>query len=177
MASSQALSRTARWMSRATIIALVAIVAAYAGLWLNLETAQDALREMLPGVSAQGVTAAQLCLGAALGFIPVANLAAALRELDSFFALYRRGDAFPPGAGERLRRVGLWLIALAVTAFVVRCTASVLFSWHLGDGNRQLAISISSSDIILLLFGGLVRMIGQVLVEARRVAEENRQFV
>ena len=177
MASSQALSRTARWMSRATIIALVAIVAAYAGLWLNLEAAQDALREMLPGVSAQGVTAAQLCLGAALGFIPVANLAAALRELNSFFALYRRGDAFPPGAGERLRRVGLWLIALAVTAFVVRCTASVLFSWHLGDGNRQLAISISSSDIILLLFGGLVRMIGQVLVEARRVAEENRQFV
>ena len=33
--------------------------------------------------------------------------------------------------------------------------ASVLFSWHLGDGNRQLAISISSSDVILLLFGGL----------------------
>ncbi|MFO0991966.1 MAG: DUF2975 domain-containing protein [Hyphomicrobiales bacterium] len=177
MASTQALSRTATWMSRSTLVALIAIVAAYAGLWLDPGTAQQALREMLPGVSAQGVNSTQLWLGAVLGLIPVIILTIALWELYTFFALYQRGDAFPPGAGERLRRVGVWLIALAATAFIVRCTASVLFSWHLGDGNRQLAISISSSDIILLLFGGLVRMIGQVLLEAGRVAEENRQFV
>jgi hypothetical protein len=112
-----------------------------------------------------------------LGLIPVMILAVALWELYSFFALYRRGDAFPSGAGETLRRVGLLLIALAIATFIVRCAASVLFSWQLGDGNRQLAISISSSDVILLLFGGLVRMIGRVLGEAGRVAEENRQFV
>jgi hypothetical protein len=177
MVSSQALSRTATWMSRATIVALTAILVAYLGLWFDPKMAQQALREMLPGISLLGVTVTQLWLGAALGLIPVVILAIALWEVYSFFALYRRGDAFPFGAGERLRRVGLWLIALAVTALIVRCAASVLFSWHLGDGNRQLAISISSSDVILLLFGGLVRMIGQVLVEAGRVAEENRQFI
>ncbi|MBL8908741.1 MAG: DUF2975 domain-containing protein [Rhizobiales bacterium] len=177
MASSEALSRTAKWMSRATLVTLAAIVAAYAGLWLDPGMAQQALHEMLPGISLEGVTETQLWLGAALGLAPVSILAVALRELYLFFTLYRRGDAFPDGAGERLRRVGSWLIALAVTAFIVRCAASVLFSWHLGDGNRQLAISISSSDVILLLFGGLVRMIGRILLEAGRVAEENRQFV
>lgn len=66
---------------------------------------------------------------------------------------------------------------LAVATMLVRWMASVLFTWHLGTGSRQLAISVSSSDGILLLFGGLALMIGTILTEARRVAEENRMFV
>jgi len=60
---------------------------------------------------------------------------------------------------------------------LVRWMASMLFTWHLGEGGHQLAISVSSSDGILLLFGGLALMIGTILTEARRVAEENRMFV
>ena len=177
MASSRTLAQTATLMSRATLGALIAIVLAYAGLWLDTETARRALQEMLPGISADGVTTTEIWLGAALGLLPVGILAVALRELYRFFRLYRQGDAFPPGAGDGLRRLGLWLIILAIASFLARCGASVLFSWHLGDGSRQLAISISSSDVMLLLFGGLVRMIGRVLAEAGRVAEEHRLFV
>jgi hypothetical protein len=177
MPASINLARTALWMSRAASAALIAVIVAYVVLWLEPGAARRALSEMLPGIAAVGVTTAQLWVGAVLGVLPVAILAAALWELRAFFALYSGGNVFPPLAGDRLRRLGLWLILLALAAFLIRCGASVLYSWQLGEGHRQLAISISSSDIVLLLFGGLLRMIGRILAEAGRVAEENRLFV
>ena len=177
MSASETLARTAVWMSTAAIAALIGIIVAYLALWLDPGTAHHAFGEMLPGISAEGVTTAQLWIGATLGLIPVAILAIALWELRGFFALYRGGNVFPASAGDRLRRLGLWLILLAIATFAIRCSASVLFSWQLGEGQRQFAISISSSDIMLLLFGGLIRMIGRILAEAGRVAEENRLFV
>ena len=177
MPSATALMRTASMMSKATLAALAAISVAYVALWLDFNTARATLGEMLPGISAEGVTMTQLWLGSAPGLVPVGLLAAALWELYGFFRLYRTGDPFPRHAGERLKRFGLWMIGLAIASLFVRCAASVLFSWHLGEGKRHLAISISSGDIVVLLFGGLVLMIGDVLAEARRVAEENRMFV
>lgn len=177
MPSSVHLARNALWMSRAASAALIVVLGAYLVLWLDPGAARRALGELLPGIAADGVTATQLWIGAVLGMLPVALLAAALWELRAFFALYSGGNVFPRFAADRLRRLGLWLILLALAAFLVRCGASVLYSWQLGEGHRQLAVSISSSDIVLLLFGGLLRMLGRILAEAGRVAEENRLFV
>jgi len=177
MPAAKTLARTAIWLSRAAITALIAIILAYFALWLDPDAARLAFGEMLPGISAEEVTTAQLWIGAALGAIPVVILAIALWELRGFFTLYSDGNVFPLAAGDRLRRLGLWLILLAIAAFLLRCGASVLYSWHLGEGHRHVSLSISSSDIMLLLFGGLIRMVGRILAEAGRVAEENRLFV
>jgi hypothetical protein len=164
-------------MSLATLLALIAIPAAYLGLWVDPETARLALGGLLPGIATTGVATWQLVVGFAAGLVPLVVLTIALLELRRFFRLYESGDAFPADAGRRLRRFGAAIMILAIVTMLVRWTASVLFTWHLGPGSRQLAISISSSDGILLLFGGLALMIGTILTEARRVAEENRMFV
>jgi len=40
-----------------------------------------------------------------------------------------------------------------------------------------MAIITVQPIVMLLLFGGLIRMVGRILAEAGRVAEENRLFV
>jgi hypothetical protein len=164
-------------MSIATLLALLAIPAAYLGLWMDPAAARLALGGLLPGIATTGVATWQLVAGFVAGLVPLVVLTAALLELRRFFRLYEGGDAFPADAGMRLRRFGAAIMILAIVTMLVRWTASMLFTWHLGAGSRQLALSISSSDGILLLFGGLSLMIGSILTEARRVAEENRTFV
>jgi hypothetical protein len=177
VSSKPQLARSARRMSLATLLALIAIPVAYLGLWVDLGAARKALGELLPGIATAGLANWQLGVGFVAGLVPLLILTAALLELRRFFGLYEGGDAFPADAGRRLRRFGAAIMILAVATMLVRWMASVLFTWHLGTGSRQLAISVSSSDGILLLFGGLALMIGNILTEARRVAEENRMFV
>lgn len=168
---------TARRMSLLSLSAAILAVIAYAGLWLDLDWARGVLGAALPGIATPSLATWQWVAGFLLGALPITLLAAALWQVRQFFELYRGGEVFPPQAGRRLRNFGGLLLVLAITGFLVRIAASVVFSWGLGEGQKRLEISISSADLFILIIAGLVMMIGRILFEANRVAEENRQFV
>ena len=45
------------------------------------------------------------------------------------------------------------------------------------DGLRSLTISIDMSEIILLIIGAAILVIGQILTQAVDIARENNQFI
>lgn len=167
-------ARAMRWLARGSAIATPI---AYAALWTRFSWASGMLRDALPGLETAGVGVAQLITGFWLGMVPVALAAAALWQAAQFFGLYEADDLFPPAAALALRRLGKLLVATAVASIIVRTLAGLVFSLHLPAGQKQLVIAFSSSDVFLLIFGGLMLMIGHILAEAARIAAENRQFV
>jgi uncharacterized membrane protein len=53
----------------------------------------------------------------------------------------------------------------------------VVLSWHIGLGQRLLSIGIDSSTLGFLLSGGLLIVIGWVMREAAKAAEDAKGFV
>lgn len=167
-------ARTMRWLSLA---AAAATPLAYAALWTRPAWARSLLLEALPGIAAEGVGFTQLVAGFWLGLVPVALLSGALVQAARFFHLYQADDLFPAASAPLLRALGKLLLAAALAGVVVRTLSGLLFTAHLPAGQKQLIISLSSSDVFLVIFGALMLMIGHILAEASRIAAEHRQFV
>ena len=73
-----------------------------------------------------------------------------------------------------------WTLALPSTVALSPICApawsalSVLLTWN---GQKALAISVSSDTLLLLLLGAVMTLLGWALGEAAALAEENAQFV
>ncbi len=151
----------------------------YLALWISPELARRSLAPSLPGIDSPDLPVWALLAGFCLGFVPVLLMLYGLWHIRCFFRLYADEDLFPARAGYHLRNFGMILLILIPAGLILRAGASALFSAYGSTGAHRLAISvsISSSEILILLVGALVMMIGQVLTAAHRLAEENRQFV
>jgi hypothetical protein len=171
------LVRTAKRLADATGLAIFGLLAVYLALWIDPAVAVRGLTPSLPGLDQTDLPSWGLAAGFGLGLIPLLILLYALWQVRCFFRLYRENDLFPAEAGHYLRNFGVALLVLAPSSILTGIAASVLFSLDRPEGQRQLAISVSSGEIFVLLVGALIMMIGRILSEAHRLAEENRQIV
>jgi hypothetical protein len=174
---SKPLARNAATLANLTRVAIFVLLAVYLGLWIDPELAVRTLASSVPGLDRAHLTVLALISGFVLGLIPLLVLIYALWQVRCFFHLYCGSDLFPAGAGTHLRNFGIGLLVLAPIGVIARAMASVLFTLPQPQGARQLAITVSSNEIFILLIGALVMMIGRVLGEAHRLAEENCQFL
>lgn len=171
------LALTATRLTHAIGLAILVLFVVYLALWIDPAVAIRGLAPSLPGIDQAGLPSWAGAAGFCLGLLPLLVLLYGLWQIRSFFQLYRANDVFPAAAGRYLRNFGITLLVLVPVGIITQTTASVLFSLHQPEGSRQLAISVSSSEIFVLVIGALVMMIGRILTEAHRLAEENRQFV
>lgn len=171
------LARTATTLTHVTAVAILALPIVYLALWFDPAVARREMAPSLPGIDQAGLPSWAVAGGFFLGIIPLMILLYGLWQVHRFFQLYRANDVFPAEAGRFLRNFGVALLVLVPVGVAMHTAASVLFSLHLPAGSRQLAVSISSNEIFVLLIGALVMMIGHILTEAHRLAEENRQIV
>lgn len=109
--------------------------------------------------------------------LPLLAGLAVLWQVQALFALYSRGDTLSPAPAERIGRIGLWLLAVAVLSVAVRPLVVGLATLGNAPGERMIAVSLGSTDLVLALAAVLMVVIGHVMNEAARVAEENRAFV
>lgn len=169
--------RLAKWMSWLTVVTMLALAGGYAVVWLFADIRMQALSAYLTGIAARDVPVATLIGGFVLGLVPLGMLLCSLSHAVRFFRLYLDGDLFPPQAGKHLSDIGTVLLLLGPAMIVVRALSSVLFSLHLPDGHRHLSISLGGIDLLVVIIGGLVFMIGHLLDAASQVADDNRQIV
>lgn len=171
------LARTATRLALATGLAILALQVVYVALWINPPLAMRSLALALPGLDQAGLPSWAPPAGFVLGFFPLLILLYGLWQVRRFFRLYAENELFPAAAGLYLRNFGLALFVLVPVNVLTSSAASVLFSLHRPEGQRQLALSVSSSEVFVLIIGALIMMIGRILTEAHRLAEENRQIV
>jgi hypothetical protein len=101
----------------------------------------------------------------------------ALWSLRRLMLHYSRGEVFAFAPLQALNNLAAALFASVIVSFVMTFPQSLLLSWHLGAGHRQLSLQFSTSDIADLFMAGVVLVIARVMAEARRIADENATFV
>lgn len=147
-------------------------------IWLSPELLQTLVVPRLGLIDAPvDLKSTTRLIGFAISMVPMAVLFFMLHQAYELFDTYRLGNIFAAQAPSRLRRIGLSTIALAFLRPLTGALLTVALTAANPQGQRHLAISISLDDYMLAAFGGLLLAIGHVMVEATRLAEENRQFV
>ena len=101
----------------------------------------------------------------------------ALWSLRGLFLDYSRGDVFTAGALRLMNNIAIAIFAGVIVTFAVHAPISLLLSWHLGHGHREISLDFGSGDVSSLFTAGVVLVISRVMAEAQRAADENTKFV
>ncbi len=134
----------------------------------------QAFPELMPGYV---VTSAKRAGLLALMAVPLGTVLFGLWHVRLLFGAYERGEVFTTTAARHLRLAGLALAANALAAVFIHPLGSILLTYDNAPGERQFSIALGSDTYMLLLAGGLLIVIGWIMGEAARLADENRQIV
>lgn len=99
-----------------------------------------------------------------------------LDQVRRLFLGYVSGEVFTERAAIRFGRFALALLLTAVAGPAALCALSLVLSAHGTITPPAGVISISSTDIGLLLIGSVLRVISSVLHAAAALADENASF-
>lgn len=113
----------------------------------------------------------------AAAWLPLSLALATLWLGWRLFRGYAQGEIFTRPAARRLGGIGRLLLATVAAGVVARTLSVLALTWENPPGQRQLAVSLSSTDFGLAVLGLLLTVVGWVLAEAARLADENRLFV
>ncbi len=169
--------RVSRFMAWLVTLGALLLLGLFLWFWSDPELLHHASEEMT-GFAPPGPLTPLAYWGSFLAsWLPMGLALGALWLTRSLFLGYARGEIFTSAAARRLGGIGL-LLLLAVGGGVLAHTLTVLaLTWENPPGQRQLAVSLSSHDFGLTVLGLLLMVIGWILAEAARIADENRQFV
>ncbi len=115
--------------------------------------------------------------GFAVCMLPMAVLGYQLHQAYALFDAYRLGNVFTSAAPVRLRRIGISMVALAVLRPITATLLGIVLTAANPPGQRVISIGLNIDDYMIAAFGGLILVIGHVMVEATRLADEHRQIV
>lgn len=174
------LRRLSLVLSTVCLLLAVALPVSVAGLcasWSDVDWWRRAPFELPPGALSRSLAGWQRALLVVLSLLPVTTLAAALLRVRVCLAGIARGAYFAAETVAGLRGFAAGVcVATLLGALVVTLNSAVL-TYGLGSGQRQLAVSIGSHELLQLLVAGLTWVVAGALAEAQAIADENAQFV
>lgn len=151
---------------------------ALAWIWLFPDYVQELVAPHLGlGAAPVSLTAGTRIAGFAISMLPLGTLLYALHQAYGVFDAYRRGHIFSPDVPARLRAIGLAMVALAILRPIANTLLGVVLTLGNPPGQQVVSIGISLDDYMIAAFGGLILIIGHVMVEARRIADDHSQIV
>lgn len=118
-----------------------------------------------------------LALGAAIGLLPLLLGLATLWQLWQLFGEYGAGRVFGRPAQRRLRGFALGVLALALSAPLLRAALGVALTLGNPPGQRLLVVGVGWSDYLTILGGFVLLAIAIVMDQAVRLAEDHEGFV
>lgn len=112
-----------------------------------------------------------------LSIPPTICLMFAVYKARQLFRGYRNGDIFTESAGKRFETVG-WAISAMPLLFLITKIGMVTYfaNSHVGNGIK-ISISFGDFDFTALALGLLAVLVGRILGEAAKIADENKQFI
>ncbi len=171
------ITRLSGWLYRVvTVLAYLlpcAIIAAILRGWFDPAALVARFPLLPPGLP---VSHLQATLVAAVAVVSVFPLVGAFMAMRRLFSRYRRGEILTDACADDIRLTGQALILVAASTVVVPALQLLILSWN-SPGGRLLSFGIDGSALGFLLSGAMLTVIGWVMGEAARAAEENRGFV
>lgn len=116
-------------------------------------------------------------LAFALGALALVPMLYSLAQIRTLFALYAAGQILTEPCAKRIGRAGIGLASLALLQTVLVPIQSLILTIDALSGRPNLMIALSSETMWLLICGLLLAVIGRIMAEAARLAEENAGFV
>lgn len=132
---------------------------------------------LIPSVWLAEFGPGQRLLATALAVLPVLPLSWGLVRLASALEAFRQGRAFGLVAATGMRDFAVGVFGCTLLKLASGALLSVVLSWNAPAGQKQVAISVSSDMLLMLLVGAVLTLFGWALAEAAAIAEENAQFV
>jgi hypothetical protein len=116
---------------------------------------------------------------ALLMIMPISINAFALWTGFQMFSSYRSGEIFTQRAAKLLGRIGWAILATAPMGLILRAAMTALMMDQSRNPNSAISLSPSLADLdtTAIAFGLLAILVGRVLAEAAKLAEENQSFV
>lgn len=161
----------------AALVIAVALPLAGLAYWGFAPAEELAGAALVPAAWLAEFGVGQRRLATALALLPVLPLSWGLLRLASALEAFRQGRPFGLVAATGMRDFAIGVFACTVLKLVSGALLSVVLSWNAPAGQKQLAISVSSDMLLMLLVGAVLTLVGWALTEAAAIAEENAQFI
>lgn len=171
------LATPAKWMARMSALLAAFSAMGYAYVFTNPTLAMRVVSENAFPNLPNDIGSTQYGLLFAVGAVPVGLLVVALFSARRFFACYSSGELFPPNSSIELVRIGKLFLALAILGPVIRMLAVLVVTWTNPPGQKQLLLSLSTNDGLLIILSAVLLMVGHILAEANRLSEDNSQII
>lgn len=172
------IQRLAFWLRLMCVLGAVAVTLTPLALWTSTDWLQHvASHHWEAGETPLHITRWTRALGLACTAAPTGASLAALWQLWSLFGCYARGQIFSAEPVQRLRRMGLALLALAPALPLSHTLSVLVLTWHNPPGQRVLVLGLAFNHYLALVFGLVLLAMAAVMNEAKRMADENAEFV
>ena len=117
-----------------------------------------------------------LCMVLSTSYLAV--LAYGLWIMRTLFSNFAVGRVFEPETGILLRRFGQSLLIYAALTPVVGTLMVLLITMNHPPGEfLLLRVGVEETEVVVALIGALVLVLGSVMADAARMADDNRQIV
>ena len=164
-----------RWLAHA-LWALAFLLPA-AVIYFLMSTPTEALLARLAVRNPGPVETWQLGVAGVLALLPVTFMSLGLLSARRCFQSFARGEYFTLRAVKGLRGFAAAMFAAGVAGILVTPIGALVVTYTLPPGTRTLAFGIGSTDVLTLLFAGIVWQIAAMMAKAVALAEEHAQFV
>lgn len=172
------IGRVSRVMAWITIALILALIAADIALWVDRSTLERVIgEEILPPDTPFRLTPGVLVAAFLLGHVPFVITLWGLWNTLRLFRSFSDGAVFTVEAGRRLRNAGLALGALPFAQVLLSGLGSALLTMNNPEGQRHIAITLQDSHLVIGVAGGLLVVIGWVMAEAARIADDHSQII
>jgi hypothetical protein len=108
--------------------------------------------------------------------VPLAIALLVLFWLQRLFAGYRRGEVFTLSSIGRFQAMARMLFLFTIVNPLAGALVSVIVTAGRPDG-QWIVVGFGTPEIAALIAGGVLAAIGWVMVEAKRLADDNTQIV
>lgn len=170
--------RLSWWVRFFCLLGAATLCAAPALLWSQPAWLESVARTSWIGNDAAlQLDAGSRFLGWLTSCLPGGVLLFALWQIWCLFGFYRRGEIFAGGPALHLKRLGAALMVNTVAQPLSTTLAVLALTMGNPAGQRQLVVRLSFEHFTSLGFGLAMLVIGIVMQEAVRLAQENAEFV
>lgn len=168
------------WMSPITKLLGIALLLVNSVYWFTPELA-DYVARMYSGIGSSHytLTTTNRSLGWLISSLQISVLTYGLFTVADIFKDFSRGVWFVTSFSNKMKRFGISLLLFSLLSPVVQGLTGLVLTYANSETKRMIVISfgIDGKGIIILLVGILLILIGKVMAEATRLADENNQII
>lgn len=165
-------------MQQLCLAGIILIPLMLAWIWLNFDQyidviASDHSLQLKP----EYIGTSNILMGFLCSLIPAVILCYGLWRLRKLFALFCNKQFFTNANTRHLRAFSVALFANALLSPVIGALLSIILTINNPPGQRSLSIGISNHEISTLFIAATFMIIAGIMVEGRKLADENAEII